>query len=90
MYVGTNQKERSSDSMFSLFESNTHIPASSMTLSGVAVWWWMKTSITQTLCSRVLDVQPLVCKVKVRKKVKTISAIIAETLFPSPTFKLTL
>lgn len=107
MFVGTNQKEESSDSMCSLFESekwmslssliatcewsgnDARAPASSTTLS-VAVRWRMKASVTQTLCSHVRDVQPLACKVGVRKEVKTISAVIAETLFPPPTFKLTL
>lgn len=79
-------------SLIATFEwssNDTHSPANSMTLR-VAVQWRMKTSMTQTLCSHVLDVQPLVCKVRVRKEVKTIISIIAEILFPSPTFKLTL
>lgn len=79
-------------SLIATFEwssNDTHTSASSTTLS-VSVRWRMKTSMTQTLCSHVLDVQPLVCKVRGRKKVKTINAIIADTLFPSPTVKLTL
>lgn len=61
--------------------NDTHTPASSTTLS-VSVRWRMEASVTQTLCSRVRDVQPLACKVGVRKEVKSISAIIAETLPP--------
>lgn len=61
--------------------NDTHTLASSTPLS-VSVRWRMKASVMQTLCSRVQDVQPLACKVGVRKEVESISAVIAETLPP--------